>query len=30
MVMLGVAGDICRHVSLTLEAAGHPVLDLLF
>lgn len=29
VVMLGVAGDVGRHVPVALEAAGHSVLDLL-
>jgi hypothetical protein len=29
VVMLGIAGDVRGHVPITLEAAGHPVLDLL-
>ena len=29
VVVFWVAGDICRDVTLTLEAAGHPILHLL-
>ena len=29
VVMLGIAGDVCRHMPVALETAGHPVLDLL-
>ena len=29
VVVLGVAGDIRGHMPIALEAAGHPVLDLL-
>jgi len=29
VVMLRVAGDVCRHMAVALEAARHPVLDLL-
>jgi len=29
VMVLGVAGDICRDVTLTLETAGHPILHLL-
>ena len=30
MVMFGVAGDVCGDMTLPLEAARHPILDLLF
>ena len=29
VVMLGIADDVCRHMPVALETAGHPVLDLL-
>lgn len=29
VMMLGVAGDVCRDVPVAFEAAGHAVLDLL-
>ncbi len=29
VMVLGVAGDVCRDVPITLEAARHPVRDLL-
>ena len=28
VVVLGIAGDVCRHVAIALEPARHPVLDL--